>query len=218
MPCSPQGTTPAPSSRKSPSCVSAVTPTWWPILAATSGEAALSPCLPPGSPHVALLCAHPSSVPPLPPRNDRLWICMEFCGGGSLQEIYHGEYRDSRPQRATAFSQPALPQHGAGEKSWGPRLCPFSTPHWLCGPSSLLTGCVTLRETVSFSGLCIPGCAGRGCGQHLFHLAVPAAFPHKGWPGNVSLFSRPPCQPSPIPFQPPGPWRNGRLPMSAERH
>ncbi|ELR57576.1 Mitogen-activated protein kinase kinase kinase kinase 2, partial [Bos mutus] len=23
------------------------------------------------------------------PRNDRLWICMEFCGGGSLQEIYH---------------------------------------------------------------------------------------------------------------------------------
>ncbi|XP_038266751.1 mitogen-activated protein kinase kinase kinase kinase 2 isoform X1 [Dermochelys coriacea] len=22
-------------------------------------------------------------------RNDRLWICMEFCGGGSLQEIYH---------------------------------------------------------------------------------------------------------------------------------
>nr|XP_060614305.1 mitogen-activated protein kinase kinase kinase kinase 2 isoform X2 [Anolis sagrei ordinatus] len=22
-------------------------------------------------------------------RNDRLWICMEYCGGGSLQEIYH---------------------------------------------------------------------------------------------------------------------------------
>ncbi|XP_041629760.1 mitogen-activated protein kinase kinase kinase kinase 2 isoform X1 [Vulpes lagopus] len=40
------------------------------------------------SPHVALPCAHPSSVPPSP-RNDRLWICMEFCGGGSLQEIYH---------------------------------------------------------------------------------------------------------------------------------
>lgn len=29
------------------------------------------------------------------PRNDRLWICMEFCGGGSLQEIYHGEGQDS---------------------------------------------------------------------------------------------------------------------------
>ena len=24
-------------------------------------------------------------------RKDRLWICMEFCGGGSLQDIYHGE-------------------------------------------------------------------------------------------------------------------------------
>uniref|UniRef100_A0A671L8A9 non-specific serine/threonine protein kinase n=1 Tax=Sinocyclocheilus anshuiensis TaxID=1608454 RepID=A0A671L8A9_9TELE len=23
-------------------------------------------------------------------RNNKLWICMEFCGGGSLQDIYHG--------------------------------------------------------------------------------------------------------------------------------
>lgn len=23
-------------------------------------------------------------------RKDRLWICMEYCGGGSLQDIYHG--------------------------------------------------------------------------------------------------------------------------------
>ena len=23
-------------------------------------------------------------------RRDRLWIAMEFCGGGSLQDIYHG--------------------------------------------------------------------------------------------------------------------------------
>lgn len=23
-------------------------------------------------------------------RKDRLWICMEFCGGGSMQDIYHG--------------------------------------------------------------------------------------------------------------------------------
>lgn len=22
-------------------------------------------------------------------RRDKLWICMEFCGGGSLQDIYH---------------------------------------------------------------------------------------------------------------------------------
>ena len=24
-------------------------------------------------------------------RRDRLWIAMEYCGGGSLQDIYHGE-------------------------------------------------------------------------------------------------------------------------------
>lgn len=24
-------------------------------------------------------------------RSNKLWICMEFCGGGSLQDIYHGE-------------------------------------------------------------------------------------------------------------------------------
>lgn len=22
-------------------------------------------------------------------RRDKLWICMEYCGGGSLQDIYH---------------------------------------------------------------------------------------------------------------------------------
>lgn len=24
-------------------------------------------------------------------RRDKLWICMEYCGGGSLQDIYHGK-------------------------------------------------------------------------------------------------------------------------------
>lgn len=32
------------------------------------------------------------------------------------------------------------------------------------GSSSLLTGCVTLREMLSFSGLRIPDYVGRGCG------------------------------------------------------
>uniref|UniRef100_A0A8C2GWF8 non-specific serine/threonine protein kinase n=1 Tax=Cyprinus carpio TaxID=7962 RepID=A0A8C2GWF8_CYPCA len=31
-------------------------------------------------------------------RNNKLWICMEFCGGGSLQDIYHGTI-----QRLTEF-------------------------------------------------------------------------------------------------------------------
>lgn len=25
-------------------------------------------------------------------RRDKLWICMEYCGGGSLQDIYHSGY------------------------------------------------------------------------------------------------------------------------------
>ena len=25
-------------------------------------------------------------------RGDKLWIAMEFCGGGSLQDIYHGKH------------------------------------------------------------------------------------------------------------------------------
>uniref|UniRef100_A0A3Q4HCI0 non-specific serine/threonine protein kinase n=1 Tax=Neolamprologus brichardi TaxID=32507 RepID=A0A3Q4HCI0_NEOBR len=29
-------------------------------------------------------------------RANKLWICMEFCGGGSLQDIYHGESCDTR--------------------------------------------------------------------------------------------------------------------------
>ncbi|KAB1251459.1 Mitogen-activated protein kinase kinase kinase kinase 2 [Camelus dromedarius] len=38
-------------------------------------------------------CRHPNVVAYIGSylRNDRLWICMEFCGGGSLQEIYHGQ-------------------------------------------------------------------------------------------------------------------------------
>lgn len=25
-------------------------------------------------------------------RRDKLWICMEYCSGGSLQDIYHSKY------------------------------------------------------------------------------------------------------------------------------
>lgn len=140
------------------------------------------------------------------PRNDRLWICMEFCGGGSLQEIYHGEGQDSRPQRATAFFPPPP---NKGQEGRGGTLDLV--------PSLLFIGFVTLREILSFSGLCIPDCAGRGCGQHLFHLAVPAASPiGVAWEGqHIPQIAIPAFAPS---FQLLGPWRNGRLPMSAERH
>lgn len=32
-----------------------------------------------------------SEISPSIYRANKLWICMEFCGGGSLQDIYHGE-------------------------------------------------------------------------------------------------------------------------------
>jgi serine/threonine protein kinase len=36
-------------------------------------------------------CQHPNIVAYYGSylRRDKLWICMEFCGGGSLQDIYH---------------------------------------------------------------------------------------------------------------------------------
>uniref|UniRef100_A0A670JI86 Mitogen-activated protein kinase kinase kinase kinase n=1 Tax=Podarcis muralis TaxID=64176 RepID=A0A670JI86_PODMU len=39
-------------------------------------------------------CRHPNVVAYFGSylRNERLWICMEYCGGGSLQEIYHSEF------------------------------------------------------------------------------------------------------------------------------
>lgn len=65
--------------------MNAATPMLWPTLAATSGEVVY--LLTSESPVCPALCQPQLCLP----RNDRLWICMEFCGGGSLQEIYHGE-------------------------------------------------------------------------------------------------------------------------------
>lgn len=38
-------------------------------------------------------CRHPNIVAYFGSylRRDKLWICMEFCGGGSLQDIYHSK-------------------------------------------------------------------------------------------------------------------------------
>lgn len=68
---------------------------------------------------------------------------MEFCGGGSLQEIYHGEARapgPSRPQRS-----PTPTPLGYRRGLWALDL----------GSSPLLPGCVTLREILSISGFSI---------------------------------------------------------------
>lgn len=39
-------------------------------------------------------CQHPNIVAYYGSylRRDKLWICMEYCGGGSLQDIYHSKY------------------------------------------------------------------------------------------------------------------------------
>ena len=38
-------------------------------------------------------CQHPNIVAYYGSylRRDKLWICMEYCGGGSLQDIYHSK-------------------------------------------------------------------------------------------------------------------------------
>uniref|UniRef100_A0A9L0SB90 non-specific serine/threonine protein kinase n=1 Tax=Equus caballus TaxID=9796 RepID=A0A9L0SB90_HORSE len=80
-------------------------------------------------------CRHPNVVAYIGSylRNDRLWICMEFCGGGSLQEIYHGQdpqrHQGSQPSphppgRCQAGSVPR--GHNQGEGSLevpGGRAC-----------------------------------------------------------------------------------------------
>lgn len=39
-------------------------------------------------------CRHPNIISYFGSylRRDKLWICMEYCGGGSLQDIYQSEY------------------------------------------------------------------------------------------------------------------------------
>lgn len=39
-------------------------------------------------------CQHPNIVAYYGSylRRDKLWICMEYCGGGSLQDIYHSNH------------------------------------------------------------------------------------------------------------------------------
>uniref|UniRef100_A0A3Q4AQB8 non-specific serine/threonine protein kinase n=1 Tax=Mola mola TaxID=94237 RepID=A0A3Q4AQB8_MOLML len=43
-------------------------------------------------------CKHPNIVAYYGSyiRANKLWICMEFCGGGSLQDIYHGWHQRSQ--------------------------------------------------------------------------------------------------------------------------
>ncbi len=50
-------------------------------------------------------CRHPNIVAYYGSylRRDRLWICMEFCGGGSLQDIYHSKFRLSDEFLLLAF-------------------------------------------------------------------------------------------------------------------
>uniref|UniRef100_A0A2K6SXK0 Mitogen-activated protein kinase kinase kinase kinase 3 n=1 Tax=Saimiri boliviensis boliviensis TaxID=39432 RepID=A0A2K6SXK0_SAIBB len=51
-------------------------------------------------------CKHPNIVAYFGSylRRDKLWICMEFCGGGSLQDIYHGWLQKSQLLRGRAVT------------------------------------------------------------------------------------------------------------------
>ncbi|XP_057409686.1 mitogen-activated protein kinase kinase kinase kinase 2 isoform X2 [Balaenoptera acutorostrata] len=93
-------------------------------------------------------CRHPNVVAYIGSylRNDRLWICMEFCGGGSLQEIYHGAaplaFSGEDPQRHQG-SQPSPHPPGrcqAGSVPWGHNQADF-------GVSGELTASVAKRRS-----------------------------------------------------------------------
>uniref|UniRef100_A0A8C6WWV1 Protein kinase domain-containing protein n=1 Tax=Neogobius melanostomus TaxID=47308 RepID=A0A8C6WWV1_9GOBI len=55
-------------------------------------------------------CKHPNIVAYYGSyiQDSELWICMEFCGGGSLQDVYHGQ----APFPHTAHTQLSLFLHG----------------------------------------------------------------------------------------------------------
>lgn len=81
------------SSRKLSSWKAASMPTLWRIMAATYGKAAAAVFWPlPKRRSVTWklwtrIFSH---------RANKLWICMEFCGGGSLQDVYHGKNPSSK--------------------------------------------------------------------------------------------------------------------------
>ncbi|XP_013919368.1 PREDICTED: mitogen-activated protein kinase kinase kinase kinase 2-like [Thamnophis sirtalis] len=58
-------------------------------------------------------------------RNDRLWICMEYCGGGSLQEIYHTIVPPSLSSTADFGVSAELTASVAKRKSF------IGTPYWM---------------------------------------------------------------------------------------
>uniref|UniRef100_A0A8B9NZB2 non-specific serine/threonine protein kinase n=1 Tax=Apteryx owenii TaxID=8824 RepID=A0A8B9NZB2_APTOW len=59
-------------------------------------------------------CKHPNIVAYFGSylRRDKLWICMEFCGGGSLQDIYHGM---SKPHFRKKLSKGLYYLHSKGK-------------------------------------------------------------------------------------------------------
>lgn len=81
------------SSRKLSSWKAASMPTLWRIMAATYGKAVAAVFWPlPKRRSVTWklwtrIFSH---------RANKLWICMEFCGGGSLQDVYHGKNPSSK--------------------------------------------------------------------------------------------------------------------------
>ena len=49
-------------------------------------------------------CRHPNIVAYFGSylRRDKLWICMEYCGGSSLQDIYHSKSRKNLIRKNTS--------------------------------------------------------------------------------------------------------------------
>ncbi len=62
-------------------------------------------------------CRHPNIVAYFGSylRRDKLWICMEYCGGSSLQDIYHSESQSHTKQEPCGI---LVPYHLASLATW----------------------------------------------------------------------------------------------------
>uniref|UniRef100_A0A8K9XJU2 non-specific serine/threonine protein kinase n=1 Tax=Oncorhynchus mykiss TaxID=8022 RepID=A0A8K9XJU2_ONCMY len=67
-------------------------------------------------------------------RRDKLWICMEYCGGGSLQDIYHGKmHRDIKVRLLTSFFSSAADFGVSAQITMtiAKRKSFIGTPYWM---------------------------------------------------------------------------------------